>query len=340
MAYILGKFIEKIVGEINEKDNDDTSEEIRQYSDDHSYESNINEDYEEDEEDYDMNNDNNGVSNDINNNLNNEIYDAFKIYSSFSDCGIGLDHVNHIIGKIHLCDSSNEISLPREGIFHNIFYSLYSGSTACMKVKDTKDTFLILKKVDYIYSDVIDKAFLDTRGKRSDNNIYFDKDGSFDKDNKILCIIDNFYDKYQSYRTQKRLNYKPCNNNHIISERKCPNDWIVYTKTNSEFFEYIKEKFTNNITFDFKIGQSFTQIERLSFYIVLFLLGDNEDFQSENVIDYIVNNKDNHIDILSNHKTIEKTKYRDINEWVSLPLWVFLLWENRNIMNTNDQYGY
>ena len=375
-GYVTGEITKPIydnnIYEDSEDDDDDNQEEnIKNHynNNEYNYDNYTSEDDEEDTTDNSSNNydEDNNFNKKIKNKKMIKILEIFIDYSSFSDINIPLIHLNHIIGKIHLCRNIDyEDLFPKEGIFFNIFGSDYIENFT-NSIYITEGTFVVSRKLDYHYSYIINESFIKSKLYRNDNNQeeeYIDlfneelNNNKLIKNDKLKRIIDNQEESIFLYQNDKNKNYKECrdrhdtNNNNI--NKLCPNEWLIYTNIKSEFFKCIREILKNDSIFNFA-DSSITNITTLSFQLVLFLCGDNEHFQKENII---LNNKDDinndfhdiklsestlhserskdtiNIDIphINNNKLINTNKYKGINDWVSLPSW-FLPIYNAQLCN-------
>jgi hypothetical protein len=340
-------------------------EDTGEYYDDEDTTDNSN-NYEEGEESSESSSKSNNQRKQLNKNgkMLRNIVNIFIKHSSFSDLNIPLFHLNHIKGKIHLCRHiEDQKYYEQEGLFPNIFGSNFIDKESFIpSIYFTQGTFFVSTKLDFTYSKLIDNAFIKSRLDRLQRSLKKEKTTKnieeetqqqqqqlyninfTQNDLKHLEHLINNQELYiNNYQTMKNSNYKQCTDNHILQQQPnhngkngniklCPNEWLIYTNRNSPFFTFIKQILQNDISVNF-LESSLININFLSFHLVLFLCGDNEYFQNEFSIDTFENVKLSEEDVInidSNHKSspsIISSKYKQINDWVSLPIWFKLIFD-------------
>lgn len=144
----------------------------------------------------------------------------------------------------------------------------------------TQDTFLVWRLFDYMYSYIIEMAILG--------------DGSSRR------LPENMRSIRKEYKKMRLATMERCQKQH--NDRKCPYDWVVYTKRNSAFFTYCQRAMDQNKYVTYDVNERFLNVTPLSFYLVNFLCpvtaSDNESVQ-------------------------------DYDEWVRVPLLFIDLWNLR-----------
>lgn len=160
-------------------------------------------------------------------------------------------------------------------------------------------TFMVNRRLDFIYAYIIEKAIVDTLKKRT--RIYCRKERSLDR---YLHQIEALQEEYRT-RVNARYIQRP-----VCEERKEEADsWVLYTRRSSPFYKKCIERLTSNET-GLHYTEEALQIERIPFQQVLLMCGDTPGFieeqattQTESTFDVSISNAD---------------------EWLSVPIWFSL----------------
>jgi hypothetical protein len=139
-----------------------------------------------------------------------------------------------------------------------------------------------------------------------------------------------------------------CYEQHPQSQQLCPAEYVVYTRHNSAFFEFCRDTLHGMQPFCPQLCQDFLRLEFLSFYVVLFLCGDNEDFrQSQTTLMSTIKQhtplqplsfsereqqqeqEENFVAVdIGQHQSCEIQHYNNVNQWVKVPFWYLAMWES------------
>jgi hypothetical protein len=163
------------------------------------------------------------------------------------------------------------------------------------------------------------------------------------------------------YRLLKRTRLLDlCHGDHPHTQQLCPAECVIYTRYNSAFFEFCRDTLQRMEQFCPNLCRDFMRLEFVSFYVVLFLCGDNDDFRQTQrdettLLDTIhrttqykplqpvqlhqlqksFTSEEEHaqeesfvsIDI-GRHQSCEIQHYQDVNQWVKVPFWYLAMWES------------
>jgi len=176
-------------------------------------------------------------------------------------------------------------------LYSNLITTQEVRPQACIPVPNVNGVFLVNLQHDYVYGRVIECALL----KR---------------------------DPFLSQRAlelfnQRRSLVRPCPRNHIMEEKVCPAEWMLYVSQTSEFYDYCcKQLKRDNPLVDHNVTPDYVNAEFLSFYLVLFLCGEylervQDQQESKNEIDLGL---------------VPTAYYADVNQWKKLPIWFLDVW--------------
>jgi hypothetical protein len=146
----------------------------------------------------------------------------------------------------------------------------------------TEDTFLVWRLFDYMYSYIIEMAILG--------------DGSSRR------LPDNMRAIRKEHKKMRMATMECCQKQH--TDRKCPYEWVVYTKKNSAFFKYCQRVMDQNSFVTYDVNERYINVTPLSFYLVNFLCPVT---------------------------TTDNEAVQDYDEWVRVPLLFIDLWHQRVI---------
>ena len=147
----------------------------------------------------------------------------------------------------------------------------------------TKDAFLVDRLMDYMYSYIIEMALLN--------------DGSSRR------LPENMRTHRKEYKKMRIQTMQLCKKRHEC-KKKCPYEWVIYTKKTSDFFTYCQRVMDQNAFISYDDNEHYLNITSVSFYLVNFLCPVTEN-ENEMVSDY--------------------------DEWVRVPLIFIDLWHQRVI---------
>lgn len=191
--------------------------------------------------------------------------------------------------------ASFDIREAKHGVFPRLVLSEMHPICSAKPITNAPDTFLVNKRLDYIYGRVIETALLGGSARQEAMRV-------FHKRSRALEV---------------------CHVNHLDEERGCPLDWIVYTKMNSAFYQFCSNHLVkHNPYINYQINAvDAIKYERLSFYLVLFLCGEFMDGKECNEFTSVT---------LESSRTtspnIQHLEYGEINQWLKVPLWFLDLW--------------
>lgn len=216
------------------------------------------------------------------------------VYRSFVEAYPFAETINPDALEYVRPNESYERRTIKHGHFKCLFYSELvliqdTHPRSYIVMPDTPNVFLVSLQHDYVYSRVIESALLR-------------------HDPSMLERSENLFER------RKRVT-KPCVADHQLDEKCCPSEWILYVDQTSEFYKYCTLQLRDrNPLVNHTLTAGYINPERLSFYQVLFLCGD----QMKSVESY-----DN---ISLENNTIRSAYYDNINQWKRLPIWFLDIW--------------
>lgn len=238
-------------------------------------------------------------------------------YKSFSDEYPSLDTLNY--DAIEYVRSKAEFNPKerKEGRFKCLFYSDLIKSIdlrqpSCFPVPGVNGIFLVNIQHDYVYGRAIECALL-----KSDAQLAFVAKSLFQ---------------------HRRELSRPCERDHVINEKLCPSEWILYVDQTSEFYAFCCKQLKElNPLIDHAVTANYVNTEFLSFYLVLFLCGE----YMEPMIDFSKEESHTIIELdepsSSNATTIRSAYYNNINQWKKLPIWFLDVWYSSHSSHSDTQ---
>ncbi len=190
------------------------------------------------------------------------------------------------------------VTMTAPGIYQGAYHSTIFGFPLVSKLlHDELDTFIVDKKMDYIFSFMIDMIIF----KKNEHNASSD-------DYDLLMT---------RFHRRSRLHKCCCVESDVTCERLvdgginlCPLCHVLYTRLDSVFYRRCVSKLMKNginKRIDFNTGAyEYMDIEHLPFELVLFLCGNN-------IIPETIDN-------VSMSGT-----YTGVNQWVRVPMWFVAL---------------
>lgn len=180
-------------------------------------------------------------------------YDRFCRLSPLHSYGNREFSAAELVGLEYLMNPKEERKpLPNPHQFPPIHLS-EPGTVRC--IEGLLETFLVYRPLDYIFSFIIEIALLDKGHERIP--AYMAKERDYHSDNRMRI---QYYNQ-SSYEMKKGE----------IS--KSPHDWLIYTKTSSEFYLYVQGLRQTNL--DITYSSSSLEIDelKLSFFLVNYICG-------------------------------------------------------------------
>jgi hypothetical protein len=224
-------------------------------------------------------------------------YDLFSVHSPLV---LYANHVNqftryHLRGLEYLMDSSTTATTDEVD-----FPCVYIDVPGVSRPLDTvEDTYVVNRLADYVYSYIIDIAFLRNR-----------------VDGRLLPLMNETRQRYRSHRIRS---YTQCTRVHRGEDAtRCPLEWVVYTKKTSKFFTECLRQFDQNPVVTYDINESYLNITPISFNLVSFLCGpfvNTSTAVSTTTTDVVIH--------------IEQRKKQYVvgyDQWVIVPIFFIDLW--------------
>lgn len=177
----------------------------------------------------------------------------------------------------------------------------------CRSLDNECTTFMIDRRLDFIYAYTIEKAIIDVLKKKARQ--YRRRDASLDS---LLTEIDRLE---ESYRT--RLNFRYINRPspfssgaiHDITPETQANAWLIYTRRSSSFFKNCMKILQNN-EYHLSYNDKALSIEPIPFQQVLLLCGNCPGFIEKYRIE-------------SNEQTFN-VSIKNADDWITVPIWFSL----------------
>jgi hypothetical protein len=222
-------------------------------------------------------------------------------------------------GIEYLCPDRKDIIINHASFRHLSYSELpreqFRLTLNAKALPNIQDTYLVNKRLDFIYGRLIELALLS-----SEEN-------------------ENFANNAKQLFKTRRSNLHPCREQHVLNEKVCPLEWIIYTRINSEFYKFCSQQLKENPYIAHGITTEYIGIENLSFYLVIFLCGDFLDYakvpsrESTSMLtttttstttttaaaaDVTIN--------MNNNNSYALNHYQEVNQWRKVPAWFLDLW--------------
>ena len=208
-----------------------------------------------------------------------DCYNAFLSYSPLkSDISdryytrAELKGLEYLLG-VSSTERINQLEFP------SIHLPEYGYEKHSFLIDGTSDTFIVNRLYDYIYSYIIEIALIDNTSSPH--------------------LLPGIRETRKQYRKLRMSSFHYCTKKHINSDKKCPYEWIVYTKKTSEFFLCCQRILDQNNYIDYDQNERFLGVTPISYYLV----------------NYMCHLESNTID--------------DYDEWVYVPITYIDLWNCR-----------
>ena len=189
-------------------------------------------------------------------------YDSFAPHSPLRKYGTWAKHFapEHLLGLEYLMDETmRNTGRERPGEFPCIHLSELSPqlekADIARPLPAIGDTFIVNRRLDYIYNYIIDLAYLSNR-----------------RDARMPQSLGT---RRQQYRERRINSYEACRISHTSKEEwsQCPHEWVLYTKRGSAFFTECKALLDRNNTVCYETGELYLNIMPVSYNLVSFLCG-------------------------------------------------------------------
>jgi hypothetical protein len=239
---------------------------------------------------------------------------------------------------------NKEYNIKECGEYKPIYYldlfKHHFPSEPSKRIDYLEDTFLVDKKLDFICTHVIENALLVSLKEDPNNNT--DVDLLFEN---CKCL---FINRKKVLNINSSSSSCTTTRTTTVNNKLSPNDYVIYTKIDSDFYKFCKKILTSNEYFDFRSNRSILNLQNISFYIVLFLCGKLTEFDKEilnNHIDttttttataMITTPNIDYFNIVNHH--LKEITYKDTNQWIRVPYWFLIIWDASTTINTKAIY--
>ena len=258
------------------------------------------------------------------------------IYRLFKNEFDSIDTIDKSNRLNYLFIQKKEHNIKETGVYRSIYYldifKHHLPSEPCRTAGPILDTFIVSKKLDFLCTHVIENALL--------SSIKDDKNSDIDKE----LLDNNCRDLFICRKKGLCLPTHPSDSMTNKKNKISPNNYVIYTKIDSDFYQFCKKVLSSNEYFDFESGSSDLNIQYISFYVVLFLCGKSIEFnierpnsfenpskykiEEEKSYDtkrrYNSDKQEEYIDMMAH---INSLMYKDTNQWIRVPYWFILIWD-------------
>lgn len=205
------------------------------------------------------------------------------------------------LDALQYLDATTEIREAKHGVFPRLVYSELLGEAfrpicSVKAIANAEDTFLVNKRLDFLYGRLIETA---------------------------LCpSVDAMRQEARRLFMKRARLLETCRAEHLDDERCCPMEWVIYTKMNSQFYRFCSEQLVKrNPYINHQTSTTdFIKLERLSFYLVLFLCGELMEGTPSTDFTSIP------LERSPSHGHLPRHQYGEINQWFKVPLWFLDVW--------------
>jgi hypothetical protein len=241
-------------------------------------------------------------------------YRTFKLYAPFAlaPLQIGLNPTPYSDAQLRgleylIYDNERTVydTLP--------FPAIYMGDASVFRELDNAPgSYLVRRHIDYIYSYIIERALLV---------------GVPD-----FMLPDCLVELRRWYRKRKMssLSTSLCFKEHLTpeEENKCPYEWIIYTKKNSEFYTFCHGVMDRNSYIGYEANKNFLNITPISFFLVNYICGPLSRIYPNPSFESGPGDETNHLVISiegePDHTSVEQIANYD--QWISVPLSFLDIW--------------